>query len=143
MGHFSSRLRVGSFWVGAMGSALALTTFQIATNVLGYVLYPLVYKLLAVDLNTIAIHLSQSDGNRLQPDFFRDTIMLGPGLRAVLSGLVTAMVLVQGYRWSVAASTEGTVECPYCLSAIPMGASKCAYCGADQPQLAEAAPDAP
>ena len=133
MGEFSSRLRAGSFWVGAMGSALALTTFQIASCVIGYVLYPLVFKLLNVDLNTIAIRLADSDGDRLQPDLFRSTIMLGPGLRVVLAGLVTAFVLLQGYRWTLRAASEGTVECPYCLSAIPVEATRCAYCGAEQP----------
>ena len=138
MGDLSSRLRGGSFWIGAMGSALALSTFQVASIVIGYVLYPLVYRLLAVDLNTISIRLSNTDEDRLQPDLFRSTIMLGPSLRVLLAGLVTAYVLVQGYRWSLRVAAEGTVECPYCLSAIPDQATRCAYCGADQPALEDA-----
>jgi large conductance mechanosensitive channel len=30
-------------------------------------------------------------------------------------------------------------DCPYCLSSIPIQASKCAYCGSDVPQVSESA----
>jgi len=36
--------------------------------------------------------------------------------------------MLKGFREFVSATTK---DCPYCLSKIPLKASKCAFCGSD------------
>jgi hypothetical protein len=141
MGRLSSDLRSGSFWAIAVAVALGYGVFQLASTIIGYVFYPLVYRLIDVDLNTIPIHLAES--NRFDQSSYLDSILLGPILRVVLSGLLTLIVLAQAYLWSLTAASADSVECPYCLSVIPVEASRCAYCGADQPELDDADVDTP
>ena len=131
MGRFASEMRAGSFWAVALAVAVALTTFQVTLQLISGVLYPVVHKLTKLNLTDISFDLTESRRLGLNP--YLDTVRFGPSLVVLLSGLVTVFVLAQGYRWSLNASAEGTVECPYCLSAIPSAAIKCSYCGSDQP----------
>jgi large conductance mechanosensitive channel len=70
------------------------------------------------------------------------TVNYGVFLNAVISFLVVALVifflirLMNRLRREEEAPTEpATKECPYCLSTIPLEATRCAYCTSD---LAEA-----
>lgn len=63
------------------------------------------------------------------------TINYGVFINAVISFLVVAIVVfflvrtINRLRREEAPPEEPTTkECPYCLSAIPIGASRCAYC---------------
>jgi hypothetical protein len=134
MERISTELKAGSFWAIAVAAAFALVTFQIAMSVVGYVLFPVVARLIDVNLDTIPIRLSGSDSSGFRVDPYQTTVLLGPTLRVLLAGVATLIVLAQCYRWSLSAAAVDTVECPYCLSAIPDEATRCAYCGADQPE---------
>ena len=123
----------------AFAAAVALTTFQVTLNLISNVLYPIVYKLTDLNLSDISIDLTES--TRFGPDSYLETVGVGPSLALLMAGLCTAIVLAQGYRWSLNAAASGSVECPYCFSAIPLEASRCAYCGADQPEQDEQSPD--
>ena len=136
MQRFSSELRAGSFWSMAFAVAVALTTFQVTLNFISNVLYPVVYKLTDLNLSDLSIDLTSS--TRFGPDSYLDTVRFGPSVALLLAGLTTVIVLAQAYRWTLNAAAADSVECPYCLSAIPVAASRCAYCGAEQPEPEDA-----
>jgi large conductance mechanosensitive channel len=140
MQRFSAELKAGSFWSMAFAVAVALTTFQVTLNLISNVLYPVIHSLTSLNLSQLSIDLTKAR-TPFGPDSYLDTVRFGPSLALLLAGLTTVIVLAQAYRWSLNAAAAGSVECPYCLSAIPLEASRCAYCGADQSEQDEQSPD--
>ena len=78
------------------------------------------------------------------------TLQVGHFLNAVISFLILALViyffivrpvnaLMDRFKPRPAA-TPTTRECPYCLSTIPLKATRCAYCTAQLPPAGEPSP---
>src|SRR4051812_26671269 len=119
MGRFSFELR-GGFWAVVLAAAVAMVVFQVALQFVGYVLYPIIYRYTDLDLSTIPIRLEHADSRSLNDFPSGLAIFLGPELRIVLAGLLTLIVVAQLYRMAVTSEFRESIECPYCLSLIPL-----------------------
>jgi large conductance mechanosensitive channel len=88
-----------------------------------------------------------------QPDFSKLTFTInnskflyGDFINALIAFLIIAAVIfflvIKPLNALLARSQKGpepvvtAKDCPYCLSSIPIGATKCAFCTADQPAAA-------
>lgn len=96
----------------------------------------------------IAAIFGKPDFSNLAFTINNSTFKYGDLINQVISLLIIAAVLfyfiVLPYsafraRFDRAPDPEpSSVDCPFCLSRIPAGARKCAFCGTDQPAVAGA-----
>ena len=61
----------------------------------------------------------------------RRIFLLGPGLTWLVLFLVIRTVNRMKREEEAPAAEPTTKECPHCLSAVPLGATRCAFCTSD------------
>ena len=84
-------------------------------------------------MNIVAAIFGKPDFSGLTFHIGDGTIRYGAFLTALLTFLIIAFVLYLLYEASLRLFPRQTTtsECPHCLSAIPIGASTCAFCAKD------------
>ena len=123
----------------AIGIILGAAFGRIVTSLVSDVIMPPIGLILGkVDFNSLFLNISGTSYPTLAAAKAAGaaTINYGTFLNTVIDFLIVAFVIFlfvrQVNRWTKkpepAAAT--TKDCPYCLSKIPVKASKCAYCTA-------------
>lgn len=112
-----------------------------------------VVKAFVQDLLTPIISIPTStDFVKFAPQVHGSTFLVGDFVNAVLSFLIVAAVvffivvrpinLLMRFGSRFAPQDHSKRDCPYCLSSIPVGATRCAFCTAEVPPVAPPAPPA-
>ncbi len=79
----------------------------------------------------IAAIFRQPDLSALKIDIGDAAITYGKFLNALLTFVIVAFVMfliVKAYNRAVGPKAANTKECPFCLTEVPLGASRCAAC---------------
>lgn len=79
----------------------------------------------------IAAVFHQPDFNRLHIDIGTATVVYGRFLNALLAFVIVAFamfLIVRFYNRVVGPKASTTKDCPFCLTKVPVGASRCAAC---------------
>jgi large conductance mechanosensitive channel len=116
-----------------------------------------VVNALVTDIITPLIPVGTASLSGLQiPTYTHKPIMLGIFIEAVISFLILALViyffivkpvnaLMAHYKPKEVEAPPTTRDCPYCLSSVPVQATRCAYCTSPLPppgQVAQPIPPA-
>lgn len=125
----------------AIGIIIGAAFGKIITILVNEVLMPPLGLLLGnVDFSNLFINLSKDSYASLAAAKAAGapTINYGLFLNSIIDFVIVAFVIfllikqVNRFKAKPApAAAPTTKECPYCLSAIPIKATKCAYCGSD------------
>lgn len=125
----------------AIGIIIGAAFGKIITILVNEVLMPPLGLLLGnVDFSNLFINLSKDSYSSLAAAKAAGapTINYGLFLNSVIDFVIVAFVIfllikqVNRFKAKPApAAAPTTKECPHCLSAIPIKATKCAYCGSD------------
>ncbi|HEV2289052.1 MAG TPA: large conductance mechanosensitive channel protein MscL [Candidatus Acidoferrales bacterium] len=124
----------------AIGIIIGAAFGRIVTSLVSDVIMPPIGLILGkVDFNSLFLNISGTSYPTLTAARAAGaaTINYGMFLNTVIDFLVVAFVIFllvrQVNRWTKKpepAAAPTTKDCPYCLSKIPVKASKCAYCTA-------------
>lgn len=125
----------------AIGIIIGAAFGKIITILVNEVLMPPLGLLLGnVDFSNLFINLGKEPYSSLAAAKAAGapTINYGLFLNSIIDFVIVAFVIflvvkqVNRFKAKPApAATPTTKECPHCLSAIPIKATKCAYCGSD------------
>jgi large conductance mechanosensitive channel len=125
----------------AIGIIIGAAFGKIITILVNEVLMPPLGLLLGnVDFSNLFINLSKDSYSSLAAAKAAGapTINYGLFLNSIIDFVIVAFVIfllikqVNRFKAKPApAAAPTTKECPHCLSAIPIKATKCAYCGSD------------
>ncbi len=125
----------------AIGIIIGAAFGKIITILVNEVLMPPLGLLLGnVDFSNLFINLSKESYSSLAAAKAAGapTINYGLFLNSIIDFVIVAFVIfllikqVNRFKAKPApAAAPTTKECPHCLSAIPIKATKCAYCGSD------------
>ena len=125
----------------AIGIIIGAAFGKIITILVNEVLMPPLGLLLGnVDFSNLFINLSKESYSSLAAAKAAGapTINYGLFLNSIIDFVIVAFVIfllikqVNRFKTKPApAAAPTTKECPHCLSAIPIKATKCAYCGSD------------
>ncbi len=123
----------------AIGIIIGAAFGRIVTSLVNDVIMPPIGLILGkVDFNSLFLNISGTSYPTLTAAKAAGaaTINYGTFLNTVIDFLIVAFVIFlfvrQVNRWTrkPEAAAPTTKDCPYCLSKIPVKASKCAYCTA-------------
>ncbi len=137
MGGFKAFVLRGNVVDLAVGVVIGAAFTGVVNSVVDGLINPLIGLFGTGNFDGFAYHVGRSG---------RHVFAYGKVLTALISFLLTAAVLyflvvrpvnalLERYRTEPEVKSE-TKDCPECLSAIPAGARRCAFCTADQPALA-------
>ena len=124
----------------AVGIIIGAAFGKIITSLVSDIIMPPIGRLLGdVDFSSLYINISGKPYPSLAAAKAAGaaTINYGFFLNTVLDFLIVAFVVFllvrQVNRWNkpAPAPAAATKDCPFCLSAIPIGAVRCAHCTAD------------
>ncbi|NLI15690.1 MAG: large-conductance mechanosensitive channel protein MscL [candidate division Zixibacteria bacterium] len=124
----------------AIGIIIGAAFGKIITILVNEVLMPPLGLLLGnVDFSNLFINLSKDSYSSLAAAKAAGapTINYGLFLNSIIDFVIVAFAIfllvkqVNRFKAKPAPAAPSTKECPYCLSAIPIKATKCAYCGSD------------
>jgi large conductance mechanosensitive channel len=127
----------------AVGIIIGAAFGRIVTSLVNDVIMPPIGLLLGkVDFSSLFINLSGTPYASLGDAKKAGAAVIGYGafLNTILDFVVVAFVIfllikqVNRLKRPVEAAAAATRECPYCLSVIPIRASRCAHCTAQLPQ---------
>lgn len=127
----------------AVGVVVGAAFNQIVTSLVNDVLMPpLGFIVGKVDFSSLFINLSRTPYESLAAarEAGAPVIAYGLFLNNVLNFVIVAfavfLLVRQVNRWRPTPPAEPpkTRECPYCLSTVPVKATRCAHCTADLPQ---------
>jgi large conductance mechanosensitive channel len=127
----------------AVGIIIGAAFGRIVTSLVGDIIMPPIGLLLGkVDFNSLFLNISGTSYPTLAAARAAGaaTINYGSFVNTVIDFLIVAfaifLVVRQVNRWTTKpgpAPAPTTKSCPYCLSAIPVKATKCAFCTAAVP----------
>jgi large conductance mechanosensitive channel len=129
----------------ARGNLIDLAVAVVIGTAFGALVTALVTDLITPLIAAIA---GKQDFSKLQFTVHHSSILYGSFINAALSFLIIAAVVyflivspiakISARRNRAMAATER--DCPECLSTIPIAATRCAFCTAEVPPVAEASP---
>lgn len=125
----------------AVGIIIGAAFGRIVTSLVGDIIMPPIGLLLGrVDFNSLFLNISGTSYPTLAAAKAAGaaTINYGSFINTVIDFLIVAfaifLVVRQVNRWTTKpAPAPTTKSCPYCLSTIPVKATKCAFCTASVP----------
>jgi len=121
----------------AIGLVLAVAFGKIVTSFVGDILMPPIGLILGhVDFGNLFINLSgqQYDTLAAAKSAGAATINYGLFLTSVIDFLIVALVIfllvkqINRFKKPAPGPVASTRECPYCISIIPLKATRCAFC---------------
>jgi len=124
----------------AVAVVIGVAFGRIVTSFVEDVLMPPIGLLLGgVDFSNLFINLSGKDYPSIAAAKAAGAATLNYGIfiNNILNFLIIAFAIflliksVGGMRRAETAAAPTTKDCPYCLSAVPLGATKCAHCTAE------------